>query len=169
MSDGFPLARRRAIGAFLTAFVVTGLLALLTPARASGQISPGPLARPHATLEGATNCVKCHGLKGSSSPMTQVCLQCHKEIAWLMQQQRGLHSREVRVGRKECASCHPDHAGVDFKLVEWTEGAPAKFDHRRAGWALTGKHLETRCEECHKASLRVGEAARLSERRQGAG
>ena len=101
--------------------------------------------------------------------MSQVCLQCHKEISWLMQQQRGLHAREVRVGRKECASCHPDHAGADFKLVEWAEGAPSRFDHRRAGWALNGKHADARCESCHTAALRVGPAARLSERKAGPG
>lgn len=151
------------------ALAMTGLLALLTPSRASGQISPGPLARPHASLEGATNCVKCHGLKGAGSPMSQVCLQCHKEITWLMQQNRGLHATEVRVGRKECASCHPDHAGVDFKLVAWKEGSPSKFDHRRAGWELEGKHTDAKCESCHTAKYRVGPAAQLSERKQGAG
>ncbi len=157
------------MGALLAVCIMTGICLLIAPTRLAGQISPGPLARAHASLEGAANCVKCHGLKGAGSPMTQVCLQCHKEIGWLMQQQRGLHAREVRVGRKECASCHPDHAGADFKMVEWTEGAPSRFDHRKAGWTLEGKHTEAKCEGCHATKYRVGEAATLSPRKAGAG
>ncbi|MCC6929496.1 MAG: hypothetical protein IT359_10945 [Gemmatimonadaceae bacterium] len=141
----------------------------LSPCRLAAQISPGALARPHASLEGTANCVKCHGLKGNDSPMTQVCLQCHKEIGWLMQQQRGLHAREVRVSKKECASCHPDHAGLDFKMVEWPEGSPNKFDHRKSGWPLDGKHIETKCDACHATKYRSGPAATLSVRKVGAG
>lgn len=157
------------LGTRFAVCLVTGLLALLAPARARGQISPGPLARAHATLEGAGNCIKCHGLKGAGSPMTQACLQCHKEIGWLVQQQRGLHAREVRTGRKECASCHPDHAGADFRMVEWVEGGPAKFDHRKAGWTLEGKHTDAKCETCHATKYRVGQAATLSTRKSNAG
>lgn len=169
MMHGFPSVRRVRWGAWIIGVCMTGILTVLAPSRLAGQISPGPLARPHASLEGAANCIKCHGLKGAGSPMTQVCLQCHKEIGWLMQQQRGLHAREVRVGRKECASCHPDHAGADFKMVEWAEGAAAKFDHRKAGWTLEGKHTDTKCEACHATKYRVGEAATLSARKSNAG
>lgn len=169
MSHDRASDRRPVPGARLAVWLMTGLLALLAPARGWGQISPGPLARPHATLEGAGNCIKCHGLKGGASPMTQVCLQCHKEIGWLVQQQRGLHAREVRAGRKECASCHPDHAGADFKMVEWAEGSPARFDHRRAGWTLEGKHTDTKCASCHATKYRVGRAAELSARKADAG
>ncbi len=169
MRDGPPVVRRRPVGALLAVCVMTGILSLALPSRLPGQISPGPLARPHASLEGAANCVKCHGLKGAGSPMTQVCLQCHKEIGWLMQQQRGLHAREVRVGKKECASCHPDHAGADFKMVEWAEGSATRFDHRKAGWSLEGKHGEAKCESCHATKYRTGQAAKLSERKSSAG
>jgi predicted CXXCH cytochrome family protein len=159
-------ADARALGRQLTAFfgtvLMTALMHMSASARLAAQISPGPLARAHRTLEGAQNCVSCHGLK--RQPMTQVCLACHKEIGWLMQQRRGLHAREVTVGKKECASCHPDHAGADFDMVAWPEGAAARFDHRRAGWALDGKHAEAKCESCHDAKYRVGEAATLSRR-----
>lgn len=148
--------------------MTVSLLAFL-PAKLKAQISPGALAKPHATLEGTANCIKCHGLKGSQSPMTQRCVQCHKEIGWLTRQQRGLHAYEARVGKKECASCHPDHAGTDFKMVHWVEGAPSKFDHRKAGWALDGAHLDTKCESCHATRYRVGQAATLSPRTSNAG
>ena len=49
-----------------------------------------------------------------------------------------------------CAACHPDHAGRDFALISWTEGDPARFDHRRTGWTLEGSHGKVECAKCHK-------------------
>ena len=149
------------------AATVIGALGVLRPATARAQISPGPLAKAHAEFEGATNCVKCHGVR--REPMSQICLGCHKDIQWMLDQHRGLHAREVRTGKKECASCHPDHAGVGFALIAWTEGSAAKFDHARAGYALEGKHAQTRCEKCHAAEFRSSPAAKLSGRKAGAG
>ena len=135
--------------------------------RLEGQISPGPLARAHRQLEGATNCAQCHGLKGE--PMTGRCLACHREIGWMLDRNRGYHAREARATRKECAQCHPDHAGVGFQLIEWPGGARERFDHGKAGWALDGRHAESRCESCHATTYRVSPSARLSERRSNAG
>ncbi len=142
------------------------VLTLVLPAGATAQISPGPLARAHAELEGAGNCVKCHSGRAA---MTQLCLDCHKEIRWGMDAGRGLHAREAKDPRTSCASCHPDHAGRNFALVAWKEGSAERFDHRRAGWALEGKHSSTVCDKCHRASLRVSPAAALSKRRGSAG
>jgi hypothetical protein len=127
----------------------------------AAQISPGPLARPHQQLEGALRCAKCHG-GGRKEQMTSLCLACHKEIGWLVRQKRGLHAT---VQQQRCASCHPEHAGRDFALVSWPEGAPARFDHQRAGWPLEGSHERTKCVDCHKTAFRVSRAAKLSERR----
>ncbi|HEU5262770.1 MAG TPA: cytochrome c3 family protein [Gemmatimonadales bacterium] len=129
--------------------------------RAAAQISPGPLARPHQQLEGTRQCIKCHG-GGRGEQMTALCLDCHKEIAWLVQQDRGLHARERR---QRCATCHPDHAGREFALISWPEGAPERFDHTRAGWPLEGSHARQECAKCHRPAFRVSRAARLSARR----
>ncbi|MEO6209469.1 MAG: cytochrome c3 family protein [Gemmatimonadaceae bacterium] len=151
----------RGVRAMLAA-VVFAMGACVTPLAA--QISPGPLARAHAELEGSLSCTKCHGTgKGA---MTQTCLSCHREIQWLVERGRGLHSRD---GKAACASCHPDHAGTDFDLVKWPEGGRERFDHRRAGWALVGKHAETKCSACHKTEYRVSPSAALSPRKHGAG
>ncbi|HEX4600648.1 MAG TPA: hypothetical protein VH116_04575 [Gemmatimonadales bacterium] len=128
---------------------------------AAAQISPGPLAQPHQQLEGTLQCVKCHG-GGRKEQMTARCLECHKEIAWLVARSRGYHA-SVRAER--CASCHPDHAGLAFALVTWPGGDFKRFDHTSAGWALDGGHRTTACRNCHKATLRVSRAARLSDRR----
>jgi hypothetical protein len=141
------------------------LLALSTAARA--QLSPGPLARAHRELEGALNCTKCHAAR--RAPMATACQSCHREIAWLVERQRGYHARETGAGRRDCAGCHPDHAGPDFALVSWPGGTPERFDHRQAGWALEGRHLDLRCQECHATAYRVSPAADLSRRREGAG
>lgn len=91
--------------------------------------------------------------------MTALCLQCHKEIAWLIQQNRGYHPRHTG---ERCASCHPDHAGRSFSLVSWPGGDPLRFDHSLAGWPLEGQHQTTKCADCHRPSLRVGTAATLA-------
>ena len=142
-------------------------LSTLLPSRARAQLSPGPLAKAHAGLEGATNCVQCHGIR--REPMSQICLGCHKDVQWMLDQGHGLHAREVRSAKKECASCHPDHAGPGFALIAWNEGSAARFDHARAGWPLEGKHAQVTCERCHAPNFRVSPAASLSKRRAGAG
>ncbi len=93
--------------------------------------------------------------------MRDKCLACHTEMARLIQDDRGLHPR---VAKQECASCHPEHAGLDFDLVHWDEGAAERFDHRRAGWALEGKHATTECRACHKPAFQHGPAAALMKR-----
>ena len=132
---------------------------------AEAQISPGPLAAAHAKLEGSLQCTTCHG-KGGEAAMTGQCLDCHKDVAWLRARQLGLHGRE---GRERCASCHPDHAGVDFRLVNWTEGDSTRFDHRRTGWPLDGRHREVSCLDCHKTEFRRSPAAALFRRRSPGG
>jgi len=129
-----------------------------SPRVARGQISPGPLAKPHAALEGALRCVNCHG-GGGKEQMTVLCLQCHKEIAWLIQQNRGYHARQKG---ERCASCHPDHAGRDFSLVSWPGRDSLRFDHALAGWPLEGAHQTAKCADCHRPTFRVGAAAPLA-------
>jgi hypothetical protein len=91
--------------------------------------------------------------------MNGACQDCHREIAWLRSERRGLHARETTVA---CASCHPDHAGEGFQLIAWTADSLARFDHRRAGWPLEGAHADQRCDACHKQAFRTGQAARLA-------
>jgi Cytochrome c7 and related cytochrome c len=137
-------------------------MASLGAARAAyGQISPGPLAKAHEQLDGTLRCVNCHGV-GGKDQMNAQCLQCHKEVAWLIAQRRGFHARQPD---QRCASCHPDHAGRDFALIAWPGGDPLRFDHALAGWPLEGHHQTLKCADCHKPAFRVGEAAQLSPRK----
>lgn len=157
-----PRARLwRVLELVLMTILVGGVL----PSRGDAQISPGPLARAHASLEGATQCVQCHSL--SRAPMATACLNCHKDVKSLIDQKRGYHARLPVAERQNCASCHPDHAGVNFALIAWPGAGKNRFDHRQAGWALEGKHLEETCESCHAPKYRTAAVASLSKRKTG--
>jgi hypothetical protein len=111
--------------------------------------SPGPLAAPHAPLEGLDNCARCHEQEQRHSPVR--CLGCHAELAPEIGRHAGYHGRLPSDVRDQCQQCHPDHRGRDFHLVDW-QGPISQFDHRRTGWALAGKHAAVRCEGCHERS-----------------
>jgi hypothetical protein len=114
--------------------------------------SPGKLARPHATLEGLEKCNKCHQEgKGLSAPL---CLDCHRELAARISKGAGLHGRMPQAERDACQSCHPDHRGLEFSMVEWEKGRDS-FDHQRAGWPLKGAHAKHACDDCHKRPFMV--------------
>ena len=53
-------------------------LAAAGPARAD-LLSPGELAKGHASLEGMANCTKCHEAGKRLSPT--LCLECHNGLA----------------------------------------------------------------------------------------
>jgi hypothetical protein len=143
-------------GLWVAAVVVLALL----PRPAWAQLSPGPLSAPHASLEGATKCFQCH--ERGAGVVDARCLGCHTEIAWSRGRGRGLHAR---VQGTPCAKCHPDHAGREFQLVRWDEGTPERFDHRRTGYPLAGKHASLACAKCHQPRMHKSGAAGLLHRR----
>lgn len=126
------------------------------------QISPGPLSRAHRFLEGAGHCVDCHDL--AKRPPEYKCLDCHKEVRVRLDSVRGLHPSLVggdRSGRS-CVSCHSEHNGADFPIIHW-DAPPARFDHRRAGYALEGKHARLACNACHQpAHISQADAQQLA-------
>ena len=142
-------------------WVLSVTLAVFTPGvSVRAQVSPGPLARAHQEIDTPLRCFDCHGkAKGS---MNDQCVDCHKEIGWLLEHDRGFHA--ARKG-DACATCHPDHAGRDFELVRWPEGSADTFNHKTAGWPLEGKHATTKCRDCHTAKNSVSPAAKMSKRK----
>lgn len=144
------MPRRSRVACLLLAALAL-LAGAAVPARA--QVSPGPLAAAHRDLDKLTQCFKCHDTRGA---MSDRCVACHTEIGWMMQQNRGLHSRSRA---HECASCHPDHAGSDFRMVRWESGSPERFDHRQTGYPLEGKHAAIACRDCHQAKNQRGAVA----------
>lgn len=124
--------------------------ALLSAHILRAQISPGPLARAHQSLDGPANCIKCHEV--STKAPTFRCLDCHREIAAELQQNRGLHATFPRSGLAgaACVKCHSDHNGVDFQMLHWNP-TPQGFDHAKTGFELDGKHSGVGCRTCHAA------------------
>jgi len=136
---------------WLLAFFLLPLCAAI-PARA--QVSPGPLARAHQSLNGTTQCASCHQF-GTSTP-TFKCLECHKEVAKLLAEHSGYHAKlEMKnPNGQECVRCHLDHNGLNFPLIHW-EPSLKEFEHRQTGCPLEGKHAGVACEKCHlPANLR---------------
>jgi hypothetical protein len=58
---------------------VAALALLVLGTAARGQISPGPLSRAHAKLEGSSRCLDCHDAKEGVA--TRKCLVCHEPLA----------------------------------------------------------------------------------------
>jgi len=123
---------------------------------ASAQVSPGPLARQHADLEGTMKCFNCHPRPGAHESMDDRCIACHQEIGAMRSAQRGFHAS---VANRKCATCHPEHAGREFHLIAWEGGGPAAFDHRQAGWPLDGGHQKAECRSCHRPELQASPIA----------
>jgi hypothetical protein len=126
-------------------------LAVGTAATAAAQISPGPLSRAHAKLEGSGRCLECHDADKGVAPGK--CLACHKPLAERIAAGKGLHARAEY---RECKTCHVEHQGVEYDLVWWGKAGRAAFDHAQTGHALAGKHRTLSCEQCHKQRTFLG-------------
>ncbi len=107
--------------------------------RSAGFLEPGPLADVHRDLDGTGRCTNCHD---AASPIDDSkCLACHSEIGDRARDHAGYHGIEFT---GQCAECHRDHRG---SLIDFDR---ASFNHRRALFALEGKHADVACEKCHE-------------------
>ncbi|MDX1407094.1 MAG: cytochrome c3 family protein [Saprospiraceae bacterium] len=129
-----------------TTWICTGWLLLLWTVT-HAQLSPGPLIEAHAHLEGLSNCTQCHTLGKKVS--NDKCLACHERIDQLVDQGRGYHA-SPEVVRQDCFACHSDHHGRSFDVIRFDI---ERFDHRTAGYPLTGAHAALDCRQCHTPDL----------------
>lgn len=109
--------------------------------------SPGELSKAHTTLEGLSQCTKCHPAGGQLSQAT--CLSCHEELQPRLGKGLGLHGR-VSDEKRNCELCHHEHQGVNANLIDWGPAGEKGFNHLRTGWALKGKHADEKCGSCHE-------------------
>jgi hypothetical protein len=104
-------------------------------------ISPGKLSKPHARLSGVANCSQCHTVKKKADP--QKCLACHRDLAERIKARSGWHRGKT----DGCITCHPEHQGEDFLLIDWDL---KKFVHDETGFPLAGLHKRIAdCAVCH--------------------
>jgi len=116
--------------------------------RAEAQISPGRLSRPHAALEGSSECGQCH--EAGRGVARERCLACHPALGERIASGEGLHARP---DYRDCKRCHIEHQGTEFELVWWGKPGRDAFDHLQAGHALEGRHARLVCQDCHKPDL----------------
>ena len=134
-----------------TAPLVGAAIALAVAAvPAPAQISPGPLARGHAALEGSRHCLRCH--ESGKGVSRSLCLGCHTILQERMSAGKGLHARPEY---GDCKTCHVEHQGTEAELVWWGKPGRAVFDHGHTGHALEGRHARLDCPACHQAKLGV--------------
>ena len=131
------------------AALAAALLALAPAARAD-LFSPGELTKAHAGLEGISNCTKCHP-QGQQLAQS-ACLGCHEELKGRLAAGQGFHGR-LQGKDRDCWTCHHEHQGRSFALVDWGPGGEKGFDHARTGVPLKGKHAAVACEKCHERRL----------------
>lgn len=127
------------------AIVALPVSAELSPLqRMEGLVMPGEVIKKHARVE--KKCDKCHEAFDRTKQNKQ-CMECHKEIAGDIKDQRGYHGKIIGVSERECRTCHTDHKGRDADIVQLD---PELFDHDKTEFKLAGAHKSTECKACHK-------------------
>ncbi len=117
------------------------------------RVSPGPLNEGHAAYDNPDGCVKCH--EQNKGVTNQKCLSCHGAV----HHQGGLHTT---FGGKACISCHVEHKGRAFNIIEWKGvGGRDTFKHDVTGFSLTNHHGQVACAKCHIKRLRTGRVSYL--------
>lgn len=116
------------------------------PAARAQVVSPGPLTRAHAQLEGLRSCTRCHELRQPGASRDR-CLACHTPLRDRIARGVGLHGR---MAERDCGSCHKEHVGRGADIVRFD---PDAFRHAETGFELRGAHAAAPCRDCHRASL----------------
>ncbi|MHB0878144.1 MAG: cytochrome c3 family protein [Anaerolineae bacterium] len=148
-----------------TAFPLTGKHVAVTCAQCHGE--------PFRMLD-RTDCEGCHDRPDSHYWFVGACESCHAPAGWAsvtVDHQAGgfpLTGKHTalscatchgdpfaRPADTECQSCHQpphDHPGGDGPCQQChsVDGwKPATIDHNATGFALTGRHVQVTCAQCH--------------------
>jgi hypothetical protein len=135
-------------------FVLASLLASGSARAANLEtlLMPGKVIAGHAQVE--EQCSKCHD-RADRGRQASLCMECHEAIAVDVRDRTGFHGRQSEGGEVQCRACHTEHRGREADIVKLIRPA---FDHRQTDFALTGAHVATECQACHKAGQRLREA-----------
>ena len=137
--------------ALLIICLLLSLLGTAGPARAVNPetlLMPGKLSSAHEKYE--EQCSNCHD-RSDRNRQTQLCLDCHKDIAADVRDRHGFHGRMPNAGAGKCIGCHTEHLGRDGDIVrlftrhghDWTERYPAIAGAAAIG-AFFGRQLRSR-------------------------
>ena len=115
-------------------------------------VMPGEVIAGHVDIE--AECSSCHAMFDKSA-QRQLCMDCHEDVAADVTASVGYHGLHPEASVEQCATCHTDHEGRKAEIVILdTTG----FDHNFTDFELTGKHLDTKCDECHSDGEKHREA-----------
>ncbi|MFK7739033.1 MAG: cytochrome c3 family protein [Planctomycetota bacterium] len=137
--------------------IASAVLVIVLTMAATNRQSPGPVSAGHARIAeiaGGEACAQCHG--GWFGDMQAACYECHQEISDQLDSGNGLHGSLADGVGGRCASCHGEHHGAGFRLVNRLAFAQAgvpdvqQFDHKIIGFELRGAHTELDCTQCHE-------------------
>lgn len=137
--------------------IASAVLVIVLTMAATRRQSPGPVSHVHARVEalaGGEHCAGCHG--GWFGDMQAACTECHEDIGAQLVEGNGLHGSFSDGTGARCATCHGEHHGGEFQLVNRLAFAQAgvadvqQFDHRTVGFDLGGAHVGLVCTECHE-------------------
>src|SRR5205085_894594 len=109
-------------------------------------LMPGKLSTAHVKYE--ETCSLCHD-RSDRSKQTQLCLDCHKEIAGDLREHSHFHGRFPGIDVSECRACHAEHLGRTADIVKLSH---EQFDHEHTDYPLRGAHVDVVCESCHAAA-----------------
>jgi len=93
-----------------------------------------PLGK-HAKLA----CATCHPSEQAGAPAEAACERCHLRTSPIASRATTVSRHGVRFDGRACASCHP--------LTSWRA---SQMDHRPTGFALTHRHADATCRDCHR-------------------
>ncbi|MDE2596052.1 MAG: cytochrome C [Sphingomonadales bacterium] len=106
-------------------------------------ITPGPLSNVHARLE--SSCDSCHSSFRKEAQNAK-CNACHRGVAADIAGGTHFHGRFGPARGGACKSCHSDHKGRGFALIQLNR---ASFNHAFTDFPLTGAHARATCAGCH--------------------
>lgn len=115
-------------------------------------VMPGRMSKGHAKYE--DDCDKCHKpfKKGGQ---TDLCLDCHKEVAADVRDKKGLHGKLPGIDRRDCKTCHTEHKGRDENIAPFDADS---FLHDRSDFPLQGAHQVVACSTCHSPDAKFRKA-----------
>jgi hypothetical protein len=106
-------------------------------------IMPGKVIKGHAKYE--DDCNNCHRLF-SKEDQSQLCLDCHKDIAKDVKAKKGFHGLMKIDTKTGCKTCHTEHKGRDEDIVKLD---PQTFNHELTDFPLRHRHQTVVCSKCH--------------------
>lgn len=102
---------------------------------------PGQVIEGHAKFE--ENCERCH-VRFDKAAQSQLCQDCHKDVAKDLQHKQGFHGRLKKIG--ECNTCHTEHKGRTAHIATFEKKS---FNHTKTDFELKDAHAKVQCQRCH--------------------